>query len=121
MLLCAIKYRDVIDTVTVDKSLKLQKFELDNDDWKIIQDLVLRLSMDLYLQVWVTYPRVLAVAKVIPASLGKIDAGLPAQGVWYPHFWGLPPVTRCAPRRPSQVSHSRWWRRTWPLLTTNSV
>ena len=40
MLLFTIKYCDVIDTVTVDKSLKLWKFELDNDDWKIIQDLV---------------------------------------------------------------------------------
>ena len=58
----------------------------------------LRLSMDLYPQVWVTYPRVLAVAKVIPASPGKIDAGLPAQGVWYLHFWGLPLATRCPPQ-----------------------
>ena len=40
MLLFTIKYRDVIDTLTVDKSLKLRKFELDNDDWKIFQDLV---------------------------------------------------------------------------------
>ena len=40
MLLFAIKYHDVIDTVTADKSLKLWKYELDNDDWKIIQDLV---------------------------------------------------------------------------------
>ena len=54
--------------------------------------------MDIYPQVWVTYPRVLAVAKVIPTSLDKIDVGLPAQGVWYPHFWGLPLVTRCPPQ-----------------------
>ena len=39
-------------------------------------------------------------AKVIPASLGKIDVGLPAQGVWYPHFWGLPLATRCPPQWP---------------------
>ena len=58
----------------------------------------LRLSMDLYPRVWVTYPRVLAVAKVIPASPGKIDAGLPAQGVWYLHFWGLPLATRRPPQ-----------------------
>ena len=31
----------------------------------------LGLSMDLYPRVWVTYPRVLAVAKVIPASQVK--------------------------------------------------
>ena len=46
----------------------------------------IRLSMDLYPRVWVTYPWVLTVAKAIPASPGKIDAGLPARGVWYPHF-----------------------------------
>jgi hypothetical protein len=40
MLLFAIKYRDAIDSVTADKSLKLRKFELDNDDWKVVQDLV---------------------------------------------------------------------------------
>ena len=41
-------------------------------------------------------------AKVIPASPGKIDAGLPAQGVWYPQFWGLPLATRRPPQWPRE-------------------
>ena len=40
MLKFTLKYRDAIDGVTADKTLKLQKYELDNDDWKIIHDLV---------------------------------------------------------------------------------
>jgi hypothetical protein len=40
MLHFALKYRKPIDSVMADKSLKLRKFELDNDDWKIIGDLL---------------------------------------------------------------------------------
>jgi hypothetical protein len=40
MLRFAVKYRIVIDSTTADKSLKLRKFELDNDDWKIVNNLV---------------------------------------------------------------------------------
>jgi hypothetical protein len=40
MLRFAVKYQIVIDSITADKSLKLRKFELDNDDWKILHDLV---------------------------------------------------------------------------------
>ena len=37
---------------------------------------------------------------------GKIDVGLPAQGVWYPHFWGLPLVTiPLVTRHPPQWLH----------------
>jgi len=39
MLSFVVKYQDAIDSVMADKYLKLQKFELDNDDWKIVQDL----------------------------------------------------------------------------------
>ena len=39
-LLFVVKYRNAIDSVMADKSLKLRKFELDNNDWKIVQDLV---------------------------------------------------------------------------------
>jgi len=45
MLLFVVKYWDAIDSVMADKSLKLWKFELDNDDWKIVQDLVLVLQV----------------------------------------------------------------------------
>ena len=40
-----VKYQDAIDSVMADKPLKLQKFQLDNDDWKIVQDLVLALQV----------------------------------------------------------------------------
>jgi hypothetical protein len=35
----ALKYRLAIDNITANKSLKLHKFELDDDDWKIIGNL----------------------------------------------------------------------------------
>jgi hypothetical protein len=40
MLRFAIKYQVAIDSITADKALKLRKFELDNTEWKIVQDLV---------------------------------------------------------------------------------
>jgi hypothetical protein len=40
MLNFVLSYRPVIDTVTADKALKLRKFELDDDEWKIVADLV---------------------------------------------------------------------------------
>jgi hypothetical protein len=40
MMKFALKYCKPIDSITTDKMLKLQKFELDNDDWVIIEDLV---------------------------------------------------------------------------------
>jgi hypothetical protein len=39
MLRFAVTYRITIDSITADKSLKLRKFELDHDDWKIVHDL----------------------------------------------------------------------------------
>jgi len=40
MLSFVLRYRQAIDTVTADKGLKLHKFELDDDEWKIVSDLV---------------------------------------------------------------------------------
>jgi len=40
MLSVALKYRKPIDIITADKGLKLRKFELDDDEWKVIDDLV---------------------------------------------------------------------------------
>ena len=40
MLVMAIKYHLAIDNITANKALKLRKYELDNDDWKIISDLI---------------------------------------------------------------------------------
>lgn len=33
-------YRPAIDKITADKALKLRRYELDNDDWVIVEDLV---------------------------------------------------------------------------------
>lgn len=43
----AIQYRTAIDDITADKALKLRKYELDDDDWKILTDLktVMKVSM----------------------------------------------------------------------------
>jgi len=45
MLQFASNYRVAIDGITADKSLKLRKFELDDGDWEVIDDLVLVLSV----------------------------------------------------------------------------
>jgi hypothetical protein len=36
----ALKYCFAIDDITANKSLKLRKYELDDNDWKIIGDLL---------------------------------------------------------------------------------
>lgn len=40
MLLMSLLYRAAVDKITADKTLKLRKYELDNDDWLIVEDLV---------------------------------------------------------------------------------
>jgi len=40
MLHCALEYRQPIDIITADKTLKLRKFELDDEHWEIVADLV---------------------------------------------------------------------------------
>lgn len=45
MLSFALTYRTVIDAMTADKSLKLRKFELEDEEWVIVGDLVERLQV----------------------------------------------------------------------------
>jgi hypothetical protein len=40
MLKMAIKYRAAIDDITANKALKLRKYELDDEDWVIVSDLI---------------------------------------------------------------------------------
>ena len=40
MMWFALEYQEPIDTITANKELKLRKYELDNKDWRIIEDLV---------------------------------------------------------------------------------
>jgi hypothetical protein len=51
MLRFVLTYRTAIDKITADKALKLRKYELDNDDWGVIEDLVcvLEVSLSSYL------------------------------------------------------------------------
>jgi hypothetical protein len=52
MLSFALKYCAPIDAMTADKAIKLQKFELDVDEWAIIEDLVavLQVKISIYYQ-----------------------------------------------------------------------
>lgn len=45
MLSFTLRYRKVVDVITADKTLKLRKFELDEEDWSIIADLVSALEV----------------------------------------------------------------------------
>lgn len=51
MLKMAFDYRLAIDNITGNKNLKLRKYELDDDDWEIISDLirVLKVSACLFI------------------------------------------------------------------------
>ena len=40
MLNVAMEYRKVIDNITANKSLKLRQYELDEDGWEVIGDLL---------------------------------------------------------------------------------
>jgi hypothetical protein len=48
MMAFALKYRAPIDSITADKSMKnLRKFELDDNEWSVIQELVSILKVSL--------------------------------------------------------------------------
>jgi len=47
MMRFVLKYRVPVDTITANKELKLRKYKLDNEDWRIIKDLVVVLEVGL--------------------------------------------------------------------------
>jgi len=47
MMAFALKYRKPIDSITADKSLKLRKYELDNEGWGVIEQLVSVLQVNI--------------------------------------------------------------------------
>ena len=87
----ALKYRSAVDNITANKSLKLRKYELDDDDWKIIGDLlrVLKVGLPLYIErhfgtdlshqiykdatLFFSQDQVSSIANVIP-TMDRIDA-----------------------------------------------
>jgi hypothetical protein len=52
MMQFVLAYRKAIDKITAEKALKLRRYELDNDNWVIVEDLVSVLevnhSFDIY-------------------------------------------------------------------------
>ena len=55
MLKFVLRYRAVIDKITTDKGLKLRRYELNNDNWAIIKDLVSILKVCLPRSVYIHY------------------------------------------------------------------
>ena len=47
MMQFALRYRQPIDSITANKDLKLRNYELDNNDWRIVEDLVAILEVRL--------------------------------------------------------------------------
>ena len=58
MLVFAVKYRKPIDAITADKALKLRKYELFQEDWVIVKDLVavLKVHMSASVMIKLTMP-----------------------------------------------------------------
>jgi hypothetical protein len=55
MLKFVLAYRVVIDKITADKHLKLRSYELDNDNWAVIKDLVSVLEVRQSRSVYIHY------------------------------------------------------------------
>ena len=57
MLNFTVQYQAIIDAMTADKSLKLRKFELETEEWTIVEDLVMVLlvSICIYHQPYTTH------------------------------------------------------------------
>ena len=57
MLEVAMKYRPAIDNITANKALKLCQYELDDEDWTIVGDLlcVLKVFLHFIQDIYVLY------------------------------------------------------------------
>ncbi|KAJ7813773.1 hypothetical protein B0H14DRAFT_3149684 [Mycena olivaceomarginata] len=79
MLSFAVKYRKAIDDIAAERSLKLRKYELDEQEWKILGDLLMVLRMYKAATLAFSTNSVSTIANVIP-MMDKIDALLTLQG-----------------------------------------
>ncbi|KAJ7355969.1 hypothetical protein DFH08DRAFT_628100, partial [Mycena albidolilacea] len=79
MLSFAAKYRKAIDAIAAERSLKLRKYELDEQEWKILGDLLMVLCMYKAATLAFLTNSVSTIANVIP-TMDKIDALLTLQG-----------------------------------------
>lgn len=58
MLVLAMKYRQAVDIITADKALKLWKYEMDDEDWEIVKDLIRVLKVcSMFIVMATTKPR----------------------------------------------------------------
>ena len=48
MMKFVVAYQAAIDKITADKAFKLRKYELNNDDWVIMEDIVSVLKVHCY-------------------------------------------------------------------------
>lgn len=55
MMRFVLAYRKAIDQITADKALKLRRYELDNDNWVIVEDLVSVLEVRFLFNIHLTY------------------------------------------------------------------
>lgn len=55
MMQFVLAYHKAIDQITADKALKLRRYELDNDSWVIVEDLVSVLEVSYYFDIHSTY------------------------------------------------------------------
>ncbi|KAJ7019776.1 ribonuclease H-like domain-containing protein, partial [Mycena alexandri] len=69
MLKVAVEYREAIDTLVADKKANLRQYELEDEEWEVLKDL-LRVLKDLTLKF--SQEGVATIAHVIPA-MDKID------------------------------------------------
>ena len=74
MLFFALKYRKAIDTVIANKNLKLRKYELDNEEWWIVDDLVHVLEQYKVATIYFSHDTA-SVAAIIPA-MDKLNVSL---------------------------------------------
>ena len=77
MLEFALKYREAIDAITAERTLKLRKYELEPEDWLIIEDLAAVLGKYKIATLYFS-SNAANISAVIPA-MDQIDSGLNTQ------------------------------------------
>lgn len=73
MLKMALQYRPAIDNITANKSLKLQQYEPDDEDWLIVKDLLRVLKIYKEATLFFSQDTVSTIAHVIP-TMDRLDA-----------------------------------------------
>ncbi|KAG6822058.1 hypothetical protein H0H92_015498, partial [Tricholoma furcatifolium] len=72
MLKMVVMYRAAVDTITGEKTLNLRRYELFDEDWKVIDDLVMVLEVYKEATLFFSIDNKASIANVIP-TMDKID------------------------------------------------